>query len=482
MSAGERPSSASTASVSAPGQGGGRSSVDGVRSNRGAGADCGTPPADGTCRGRPGAGAAAASSQSSTGATQASLPANTSAHSSRVRVANSSAQRCFAAGQPAGSSRRSGGPRRHRPFRTVAAARRRTSAPARRPRSPGRRRRCRPRRTARRCRAGCARPAPTSRRRCAGRARSWPAPPYRPRWPRRPPGPARCGRPNSNALTTPKASIIPPPPMSPSRFIGGTGRLAGPARPVQRAGDRDVADVVAGHRREWTVLAPAGHPPVHQRGVDRVAVGRAEPEPLGDAGPEALQQRVRPGDQVEHDLPAVGVLEVDGDRPAAAQHDVGVRAGRVRAHVAGALDPDHVRADVGEHHRGERAGTDPGQLHHPHACQRTAHASRIVSAPSPQAARPRLPTHWRRGPTPRRRPAALAGSTDTTPVSADPSALPDAAWTPSTSTANGETRPRRTAARPRRARSAPAWPRRSARPRTGTPRRAPSAARPRRPD
>src|SRR5689334_38169 len=43
--------------------------------------------------------------------------------------------------------------------------------------------------------------------------------------------------------------------------------------------------------------------------------------------------------------------------------------------------------------------------------------------------------------TPRRRPAALAKPTDTTPVSADSAALPDAAWTPSASTANWETRP-----------------------------------------
>src|SRR6185437_9828089 len=44
---------------------------------------------------------------------------------------------------------------------------------------------------------------------------------------------------------------------------------------------------------------------------------------------------------------------------------------------------------------------------------------------------------------PRRRPAALSGSAETTPVSAGPSALPDAVWTPPASTANGETSPRR---------------------------------------
>ena len=142
--------------------------------------------------------------------------------------------------------------------------------------------------------------------------------------------------------------------------------VAGPPAVVQRAGQRDVADVVPGDRREWTVLAPAGHPAVHQRRVDRVAVGRPEPEPLGDARPEPLQQHVGRGHQVEHDLPAVRVLEVDPDGPPAAQQDVRVRAGLVVAHVGGALDPDHVGTGVGEHHRRERAGPDPGQLDHPH--------------------------------------------------------------------------------------------------------------------
>ena len=81
-----------------------------------------------------------------------------------------------------------------------------------------------------------------------------------------------------------------------------------PARPVrvQRAGHRDVVDVVAGRRR------PAGRPGPSRssgrrpaRGLTAAAVLRAEPEPLGDPGAEALEQHVGPRDQVEHDLPGV---------------------------------------------------------------------------------------------------------------------------------------------------------------------------------
>ena len=58
-------------------------------------------------------------------------------------------------------------------------------------------------------------------------------------WPAR-----RCA--SSSAASMPKASSIPPPPKSPTRFSGGTGPAAARADRVQRAGQRDVVDVVAG--------------------------------------------------------------------------------------------------------------------------------------------------------------------------------------------------------------------------------------------
>ena len=51
-----------------------------------------------------------------------------------------------------------------------------------------------------------------------------------------------------------------------------------------------------------TVLAPAGHPPVDQPRVAREAVGRPEAQPLGHAGPEALDEDVDSPTQVEHDV------------------------------------------------------------------------------------------------------------------------------------------------------------------------------------
>ena len=99
-------------------------------------------------------------------------------------------------------------------------------------------------------------------------------------------------------------------------------RPAGPADRVQRPGDRDVGDVVAGRGRQRPVLAPAGHPPVDQRRVARPAVGRADAEPLGHAGPVPLDQRVGRGRQPPYHLGPARVLEVHHDPLLAPAGDV----------------------------------------------------------------------------------------------------------------------------------------------------------------
>jgi hypothetical protein len=49
---------------------------------------------------------------------------------------------------------------------------------------------------------------------------------------------------------------------------------------------------VAGRLRQRPVLTPAGHPAVGEARVRGEAVIRPEPKALGDAGPEAFDQRV----------------------------------------------------------------------------------------------------------------------------------------------------------------------------------------------
>src|SRR6185369_1501844 len=107
---------------------------------------------------------------------------------------------------------------------------------------------------------------------------------------------------------------------------------------VQHAVERDVVDVVAGLLTAWAGLTPAGHAPVDQFVVDLRAVLRAEPEPLGDAGPEAFDQHVGLGHQLQHELATFVALEVGGDRAPVAQQIVAPGLGRWSWPLAGTLD------------------------------------------------------------------------------------------------------------------------------------------------
>jgi hypothetical protein len=154
------------------------------------------------------------------------------------------------------------------------------------------------------------------------------------------------------------------------RHRGAVGR----ADRVQRPGQGDVVDVVAGRTGQGTVLAPAGDPAVDQAGVAGQAGLGPDPEPLGHPGAEPLDQRVGPGGQVEHHPRPVGVLEVDGD-PAPSPAEQGRPPWLVSRR---AVDGQDLGAQVGQEHGAERPRPDRGQLDHPHSLQGT-HA-RIVGS------------------------------------------------------------------------------------------------------
>ena len=151
-------------------------------------------------------------------------------------------------------------------------------------------------------------------------------------------------------------------------------RPAAPTDRLERAGERDVVDVVAGGLGVRAVLAPAGHAPVDEPGVAGEAGVGAEAEPLHDAGAEALDEAVGLLDERQHGLDAVGVLEVDADRAPPAVEHVGRRSGRVAAaDVLRPVDADHVGAHVGQHHGAERTGADAGDLDDLQALEGSGH-------------------------------------------------------------------------------------------------------------
>ena len=77
-------------------------------------------------------------------------------------------------------------------------------------------------------------------------------------------------------------------------------------------------------------------------------------------------------DEVEDQIPARVLSDVDDDTGTATARDV---AHRIAEHQAGPrrLDPDALGAEVGEHHRREGCRADPCHLNEAHARERSAH-------------------------------------------------------------------------------------------------------------
>jgi hypothetical protein len=149
---------------------------------------------------------------------------------------------------------------------------------------------------------------------------------------------------------------------------------------VQRTGERDVVDVVAGGMRERAFLAPSGHAAVDEPGIALEALVGAKPEALGHAGAKSFDEGVGPLDHPQHRLDRFGALEIERDRAAAAIEQVEFGAGRdSQARVGGAVDPHHVGAHVGKQHRAHRAGTDSGQFDYAVARQ-YSHDSPLVGS------------------------------------------------------------------------------------------------------
>lgn len=146
---------------------------------------------------------------------------------------------------------------------------------------------------------------------------------------------------------------------------------------------------------ERTLLPPARDPPVDQRSVQGLAVGRTDAEPLGDARSESLDQHVRVRGEPSHECGALGGLEVDRHRRPPAPEGIGRDLGRSGA-GHGTVHSQHLRAEVGQHHAGERSGREPRELDHAHTGEGTTHrldllvtAATLISAgPDPTVGGP----------------------------------------------------------------------------------------------
>src|SRR5437763_607264 len=136
---------------------------------------------------------------------------------------------------------------------------------------------------------------------------------------------------------------------------------------------------MAGGVSERALLPPPRHAPVHELRIAGETLVRPESEALHHAGAESLDEGVGLLNEAEHGLYAVGMLEVDSDRPPPPVEHVlvGVQHPGVRA-----VDTEHLGAHVGQHHRRKRPWADAGHLDHLEALQRSSHVMEATSRPN----------------------------------------------------------------------------------------------------
>ncbi|MCY1526140.1 hypothetical protein D9M68_611450 [compost metagenome] len=139
---------------------------------------------------------------------------------------------------------------------------------------------------------------------------------------------------------------------------------------MQQAREGDVVEVVARRGCQRAALAPAGHAPVDQLRVALQADIRAEPQALHDARAEALDQHIGTVDQLQQDLVGPRLARVDDDTAPPAPQQTAVR---IEKSSRMAVDTDHLRTHVRQHHRGERCRADRVHFHYFHTCQGSGH-------------------------------------------------------------------------------------------------------------
>ena len=109
----------------------------------------------------------------------------------------------------------------------------------------------------------------------------------------------------------------------------------------QRAGHRDIVDVVAGGLRQRTFLTPSGHPAVDQTRVARLHHLRPQPQSLHHPWTEAFDQRIGMAEELERAGDGSLVLQIELDDLASAPcYRVEIFPG------ADAIECHHFRAHI----------------------------------------------------------------------------------------------------------------------------------------
>ena len=103
-----------------------------------------------------------------------------------------------------------------------------------------------------------------------------------------------------------------------------------------------------GGGRERPLLAPSGEASIDEPRVAGKQYVGPEAESLDDTRAKRLEERVSLVDEAQHRCNPVGMLQVDGDRTAAAVPRRSGPGRRVVGYIGQALHADDVRAHVGQ--------------------------------------------------------------------------------------------------------------------------------------
>ncbi len=160
-------------------------------------------------------------------------------------------------------------------------------------------------------------------------------------------------------------------------------------RRMLRVGARDAHhaahalddQIVGGSVAVGSGLAEARRGAVDEFRVQGREVGVAQAEARHHAGLEVLDEHVGFLRQTPQDLLPAGILQVERDAllPAVDAHEIGAFRTDKRAEGPGVvalprpLNLDHLGAEIGEHHRAERAGEDAGEVEDAEAVEGSRH-------------------------------------------------------------------------------------------------------------
>ncbi len=149
------------------------------------------------------------------------------------------------------------------------------------------------------------------------------------------------------------------------------GRLVVTTNGVQHTAQRNVVEVVSRHVRERSRLSPARHTPIHQLGIARQTHIGTESQAFHHTGAQPFDQRISARAEFERNLDIGRLFEVERNGATPAIHHIEACAGGRRQWIlcAFAINANHVRAHVCEHHRAKGTRSDAGEFEDGETCE-----------------------------------------------------------------------------------------------------------------